>query len=209
MNGTAASEPGSRRGFRHVLREGFIRAHRIPDRHVVRDADVREPASTADLERVARSFVIDRSFAWRQSSLRMIQIQLLGICVCSIALVLGRPTPGVVLLVGTTVWVLVHERLGTLDRRHQQGAFETDPVGLGLRVAGGFGALDASYAHRILNGVDGHCEPDEGALEDAAQRWREANLSDRDRQETFTALAPEFSGSAEELLRTCDGLLSS
>lgn len=155
-----------------------------------------------DLEWAANSFVWERRFAWRQSGLRIIQLQLIGLAGYAVLVLLGGQALTSLLPLSTTAWSLLHARLQTLDVRRVRNACDTHPALTGLHAIGGFGGLPATYARTLLDRpVPGaSTTPAESALRRVGQQWVEEHLEDNDTRETFLLLAAEFAGTVDELL---------
>jgi len=170
---------------------------RIPERG---DGRV-PPACERDVEFAAETFVIDRNAAWLRSNLRCLQLQVGGVAALGVTLAVESGEVGGALVLATSAWSLLHLRIETLDRRACRRALQESPLDVGLTAIGGFGSLAAGYAADLLRGKD------EGALVHAGSLWREDALQEPDIAETFFGLAPEFSGTADELVATCTSLL--
>ena len=186
------------------MARSFIRLHRIPDR-VARDRPIE---SIPDLAWLGRTFTTERGFAWSQSALRMLQLQLIGTAVYLVSYVLGFSLPGAVLLLVTSAWTIAHSRLHTLDMRQCRELCDRDPVLLGVRALGGFGALPAVCVQALVTARTATPETTEELLA-LADAWYAQNLGRQDLREVFDALAPEFVGTADELVVTSGSLLSS
>lgn len=159
-----------------------------------------------DLERIADLFIWERSFAWRQSSLRVLQVQTLGVTAYAVGLLLGAAWLASAALLSTTAWSLLHARLQTLDMRRCREARDTHPVLTGLHAIGGFGGLPAAYAKTLLTEApNGDAGGDFLLLQ--GRRWQQAHLAETEIRETFMLLAAEFQGTADELLATSENLL--
>jgi hypothetical protein len=140
--------------------------------------------------------------------LRMLQLQLLGTAVYLVSYVLGFSLLGAVLLLATSAWTITHSRLHTIDMRQCRELCDRDPVLLGVRAMGGFGALPATCIHGIVTARTTTSETTAELLA-LADAWYAKNLGRQDLREVFDALAPEFVGTADELVMTSGSLLSS
>lgn len=156
---------------------------------------------------MANTFVWERGFAWRQSSLRIIQLQSLGVAAYSLSLAFaGVRAYGLVALLSTSAWSLLHSWVRTRDMRRYRESRNANAVLTGLHAIGGFGGLPAPYAWALLTAaipVDG---PEDLDLRRRGDDWAERHLGNKDIREMFLLLADEFAGTADELLGTCEAL---
>jgi hypothetical protein len=180
---------------RRIL-SAFRRLNKIPE-HVT-------PAHTickySDLEWAAHALVAERSFTWRQTGLRAVEIQLLGVSTYGICAILSVAPPGIVALLCTTAWAVQHMWTWTVDMRQCRDAQISRPVLAGLQAIGGFGSLPAAYALTLLTAPP--VDQDGADLQDIGAKWLSTNLADDDVRETFMLLAAEFDGTADDLLTT-------
>lgn len=136
----------------------------------------------------------------------MLQVQTLGVTLCTIGLLLGAAWPATAILLSATAWSLLHARLWTLDMRRYREARESHPILTGLHAIGGFGGLPAAYAKTLLTEApSGEAGGDDLCL--SGRRWQQTHLAGTEIRETFMLLAAEFDGTADELLATSEGLL--
>jgi hypothetical protein len=160
----------------------------------------RQRSNGSKYERVAREYVMERNFTWRQSSLRMLQIHLAGLGVGSATATFLHSLAGIALMFTASSLSLVHEYVKTVDRRRHATALQEDAIRLGVLAEGGFGRLPASSAGRLSGDMD------TPGMRELAARWHASHVLTPEEREIFDALSGEFYDTLDALYATSVGL---